>query len=89
MDGIGVSSTGNVQMDIVAVRLLEFCTTRSVDLTMTLQAIDTGTTLIYVPDSIAAQFYAMVCYTCHLTTYVTIDAPTDSWSEDGCPIRSR
>lgn len=24
------------------------------------QAIDTGTTLIYVPDSIAAQFYAIV-----------------------------
>jgi hypothetical protein len=30
-------------------------------LTLTAQAIDTGTTLIYMPDGIAAQFYAIVC----------------------------
>lgn len=89
MDGIGVSPIGKIQTDVVAVRLLELCAMRSVDLTMTLQAIDTGTTLIYVPDSIAVQFYAMVCYICRLPTYATHDAPIDSWSEDGSTIRSR
>ena len=55
---------------------------------MSIQAIDTGTTLIYVPDSIAAQFYALVCCTV-IRMYMKIaDMVPDPRSENCNPIWS-
>ena len=42
---------------------LSCCAIENINTSTDIQAIDTGTTLIYVPDSIAAQFYAIVCST--------------------------
>jgi len=39
---------------------LSCCAIENINTSTDIQAIDTGTTLIYVPDSIAAQFYAII-----------------------------
>ena len=61
MDAMAVNGTESLPTECVAVSdMFVVYTWRNRVLTRFLQAIDTGTSLIYVPDEVAKQFYAMV-----------------------------
>lgn len=64
MDGLAANPASNVPTDLVAVRfhLRKILTISSFPNSLydTPQAIDTGSTLIYVPNDVAKQFYALV-----------------------------
>ena len=50
------------------------------------QAIDTGTSLVYVPDSVADDFYAQVCTVSHPVRMLIVNFPSDTGFPQSHPV---
>lgn len=60
MDGLKLNSTRSLQTNILAVSMFSEHKLSGAEYVVLLQAIDTGTTLIYVPEHVAQSFYSLV-----------------------------